>query len=76
MPKEGFQFSVTGWVSRVTTNQFVEKLNCSKTDSLVVCLLSHITICLELEIPFWLTVPNCSVLGTSYLLLIQVHFPY
>ena len=32
MPKAGFQFSVTGWASRVATNQFVEKLNCSRTD--------------------------------------------
>ena len=32
MPKAGFQFSVTGWASRVATNQFVKKLNCSRTD--------------------------------------------
>ena len=30
--KVGFQFSVTGWASRMTTNQFAEKLNCPRTD--------------------------------------------
>ena len=32
MFKAGFQFNVTGWANRATTNQFADKLNCSRTD--------------------------------------------
>ena len=32
MFKAGFQFNVAGWANRVITNQFADKLNCSKTD--------------------------------------------